>query len=195
LSGWVVFRVSAVAALACVVLAAALPSASGKPSAAPRCGLHPDSSPHWEAVFGHATSVAQANLIRRELGKGFKGLQLEKDYCDDIEVEVPGFDTPEQRAAFAQEADASHTPVSFEAPDNQKQNRPGEVSAVFGHRPTLKRASELLGQVAMTGWRTADIIRLDLHDWKVVLRRVPVGVQNQFAAEARGAGYSVTFER
>ena len=139
--------------------------------------------------------MAEAILLRRQLeAKAIKGIQLERDYCDDVELEVPGLDSPAERQAFASEADASGVPVSFEQPDNQKPNAPGEVSAVFGHRPTLKRASDLLGEVAVKGWREVDIVRVALHDWKVVLYHVPANAQGDMAAEARTAGYTVTFE-
>ena len=196
MSGWVVFRVSAVAALVCAALVAFLPAAAGQSAGSP-CGFYPfaDPSTHWEAVFGHRTSVAEAILFRRQLtAKAFKGIQLERDYCDDIELEIPGLDAPSDRTAFAKEADASGVPVSFEAPDNQKQSDPGEVTAVFGHRPTLKRASDLLGEVAVKGWREVDVVRVALHDWKVVLHHVPANAESDLAAEARSAGYSVTFE-
>jgi hypothetical protein len=138
---------------------------------------------------------AEALLLRRELAaKEFKGIQLERDYCDDIELEIPGVDSPDQRAAFAQEADVSGVPVSFEQPDNQKPNTGGDVTAVFGHMPTLKRASDLLGAVAVKGWREADIVRVSLHDWKVVLRHIPQSVKGSFATEAKTGGYTVTFE-
>jgi len=196
LSGWVVFRLSSVAALACAALVL-LPSASGRSRNEP-CGIYPfaDSSTHWEVVFGHRTSLAEAIVFRRELAaKAFKGIEFEKNYCDDIEIEIPGLDSPAARQAFWDEAYASRVPISFEPPDSQKQNVRGEVTAVFGHRPTLKRASALLGDVAGKGWRVADIVRVSINDWKVVVRKIPAGSQADFAAEARGGGYSVTFER
>jgi hypothetical protein len=173
-----------------------LPSASGRSLASP-CGTYPfsDSSTHWEAVFGHRTSVAEANLLRRQLeAKAIKGIQLERDYCDDIELEIPGVDSPATRNAFFNEAHASGVSVAFEAPDSEKPNQAGQVSAVFGHRPTLKRASDLMLEVASKGWREADLVRVALHDWKVILRHVPQSGQSDVAAEARGGGYTITFE-
>ena len=195
MSGSVVFRVSAVAALACAALVL-LPSASGRTLTAP-CGTYPftDSSTHWEAVFGHRTSAAEAILLRRQLeAKALKGIQLERDHCDDVELEIPGFDAPAERDAFFNEAHASGVTVAFEAPDNAKPNGPGQATAVFGHRPTVKRASDLLLDVAGKGWREADVVRVSLHDWKVVLRHIPQSGEANFAAEAKGGGYSVTFE-
>jgi hypothetical protein len=186
----------AAAALVAVVLVTGATSASGRPSKN-ICGPYPFSDPstHWEAVFGHRTSTAEANVLRRQLvAKAFKGIEFEKVHCDDIELEIPGFDTPAERKAFADEADASNVPVSFEPPDNQKPNGPGEMTAVFGHLPTLKRASDLQGQIAVKGWRENNIVRAALHDWKVVVYHIPVKIESDFAAEAKGAGYSVTFE-
>jgi hypothetical protein len=198
LSGWVVFRASAVAAAACAALALGLPAASGGSAAVAArifCGPFPDSSTHWEAVLGHRSSVAEAILLRRQLeSHAIKGVQLEKDYCDDVELAIPGLDSPSERDAFFFEARASGVVTSFEPPDNQKSNGPGQVTAVFGHRPTLKRASDLLLDVANKGWREDDIVRVSSHDWKVVLRRVPASGEADLAAEARSGGYSVTFE-
>jgi hypothetical protein len=188
--------VLAVGVLACAALVL-LPSASGRSLAAP-CGVFPfsDSSTHWEAVFGHRTSMAEANVLRHQLeAKAIKGIQLERDYCDDVELEIPGLDSPAVRVAFFDEANASGVRVTFEAPDSEKPNSSGQVSAVFGHRPTLKRASDLLLEVASKGWREADVVRVSRQDWKVLLRHIPQSGQSDFAAEARGGGYTVAFER
>jgi hypothetical protein len=195
LPGRVAFRLLTVVALGCAALVL-LPSASSKNLVAP-CGQYPfsDSSTHWEAVFGHRTSVAEANILRLQLqAKAIKGIQFERDYCDDIELEIPGLDVPSDRDAFFQEARVSGVLVTFEQPDNQKPNKPGEMTAVFGHRPTLKRASDMVLDVANKGWREADIVRVSLRDWKVILRHVPQSGESGFAAEARGGGYTVTFE-
>jgi len=183
----------AAAILAAGALWAGVPSAASRVDA---CGQFPyrDSSAHWEAVFAHTTSVTQAILVRRALtAKGFKGIELEKDYCDDVEIELPGLDTPGQRSDFQHEADVSGVPISFEQPDNQKPNGAGEVSAVFGHRPTLARASQLQNDIAVKGWRVNDVIRNGIHDWVVLVQHVPSNVKEDFAAEARNAGYRVTF--
>ena len=183
-------------ALACAALVVSLQSASG--SALRRtaaCAEPPDTSTHWEAVFSHTTSLSQAVVLRQQLlAKAIKGVQFEQDYCDDIELIVTGLDTPEQRKAFQKEADTSNVPVAFEAPEEQKQNAKGEVTAVFGHLPTLKRASQLQNDIAVKGWRDNDLVRLGLHDWKVVVRHLPASIEASFAAEAKGGGYRVTFE-
>src|SRR2546423_11120226 len=87
------------AALACAARAVVLPPASGR--ARQTCNLVPDSSTHWEAVFGHTTSVTQAILMRKSLlVKGYRNIQFEKDYCDDIELYVPGLDDFQLRKTF-----------------------------------------------------------------------------------------------
>jgi hypothetical protein len=195
LPGWVAFRGLVVAALACGALVL-LSSAAARNTVAP-CGQYPfsDSSTHWEAVLGHRTSVAEANLLRSQLqAKAIKGIQLERDYCDDIELEIPGLDDAGTRDAFFNEAHQSGVQVSFESPDSEKPNHSGEATAVFGHRPTLKRASDLMLEVASKGWREADIVRVSLHDWKVVFRHVPVSGEAGFSAEAKGGDYTVTYE-
>jgi hypothetical protein len=192
LQRWVLFRAFALAALSGTALAVSLPAASGRPAVRADNCAQPDTSTHWEAVFAHATSVSQAIPIRRALAaKGFKGIQLEVDSCDDIELAVSGVDSPAQRQALAREA---HGAVSFESQDGQKQNRSGEVTAVFGVLPTLKRASTLQGAIAVKGWHENDIVRVSLHSWKVIVAHVPVGTKVSFAAEARRAGYKVTFD-
>jgi hypothetical protein len=170
-----------------------LPAASGK--RLDSCSLD-DTSLHWEAVFGHVTSLDEAIVQRKRLAKfGFRNIGFERDYCDDIELQIPGLDTATLRASFWAQASRAHIPVSFEAPDIGKQLGPGEVNAVFGRFPTLKRANALLMSMATVGFReNADIVRLDLHSWKVVMYKIPRSVSSSFAAEAKRAHFSVTFE-
>jgi hypothetical protein len=42
-------------------------------------------------------------------------------------------------------------------------------------------------------WEGSDIERLGLHSWRVVMYNIPASGKDGFAAEARGAGYRVTF--
>jgi hypothetical protein len=180
-------------ALACAALVAMLPTASGR--ARQGCNLVPDSSTHWEAVFGHTTSLTQAILMRKGLiVKGYRNVQFEKDYCDDVELYVPGLDF-QLRKTFASEGEKNGVQVTFEPPDNLKGNGPGEVTAVFGHRPTLKRANALQQAAATKGFReNSDVVRLALHDWKVVVTHVPADGKSDFAAEAKSGGFPVSFE-
>src|SRR5262249_51653871 len=141
------------------------------------------------------TSMTQAQNMRRHLKFfGFTGVILEKDYCDDIEVAVPGLDSRNDRANFAQEAMASHHQVSFEPPDLLKSSRPGITKAVFGYRPTVARAGDLQQRMAFVGFREgSDIERLGLHSWRVVILNIPTTAQADFAAEAARVGYTITF--
>ena len=159
------------------------------------CSLS-DTSLHWEAVFGHVTSLDQAILVQKGLAKvGYKNIGFERDACDDIEIQVPGVDQASDRSSFAKEASRARIPVTFEAPDNAKALAPGEVTGVFGRLPTLKRANTLLMQMGGVGFReNADILRLGLHNWMVVMYRIPKSVSSAFAAEARKSHFSVTFQ-
>jgi hypothetical protein len=174
-------------------LALGLPAASAKK--VDNCSLN-DTSLHWEAVFGHVTSLDQAIVVQKRLARfGYKNIGFERDACDDIEIQTPGVDTPQVRASFAIEANRANIPVTFEAPDVSKSLATGEVNAVFGRFPTLKRANTLLLSMASVGFReNTDIVRLGLHDWKVVMYRIPRSVSASFATEARRSHFSVTFE-
>jgi hypothetical protein len=133
-------------------------------------------------------------MRRRIQAGGFAGLQFKKDYCDDIEVIVPGADTSAIRNQLVQEADQAHVAISFEPPDILKRPDQDVVKAVFGTRPTLSRANKLQQDIAHVGFREGtDIERLGLHNWRVVLYNVPVRDEQNFAAEAASVGYRVTF--
>jgi hypothetical protein len=184
---------AAAAALTLLLLAA---QAYGRPARASQgCGGAPNPSLHWNAVFGHATSTWQASLIKRGVQHaGFGGIQFKKDYCDDVEVIVPGADTSAIRSQLGKEADQVHVGISFEPPDILKRPDQDVVKAVFGLRPTLSRANRLQLDIAHVGFREGtDIERLALHSWRVVLYNVPVNGQQSFAAEAASVGYRVTF--
>src|SRR5437879_1888892 len=159
------------------------------------CATNPDPSQHWEAVFAHVTSSVQGIPIRAQLAKvGFKGIQFEKDYCDDVELSIPGVDLPTQRAAITREAKSVKVPVSFESQDEQKINKPSEVTAVFGTLPTLKRANALQWAIATKGWQYTDIVRVSIRSWKVTFPHIPSSSQSSFAAEAAKAGYHISYE-
>jgi len=176
--------------LVAAVLAAS--SASG----GDRCTVA-DTSPHWDAVFGHVTSLSQALVLKKQAESvGFRGLILQQDWCDDIQVGVPGVNTPKMREEFAVEAVSVGFQVSFEPPETQKRPRAGFVKAVFGVRPTLARADELRRKMAELGWREgADIERLSINRWRVVMYGIPAKVKASFAAQTRKAGFRVTFVR
>ena len=183
-------------AAAATLLLLVVAQAPGQPGrGAQGCNTNANTSLHWNVVFGHTTSTWQATLLRRPLQRlGFQGIQLEKDYCDDVELAVPGADSPTIRAQLVKEADQSHIGISFEPPDILKRPDRDVVKAVFGVRPTLARASKLQLDIAHVGFREgSDIERLGLHSWRVVLYNIPQSSKDSFAAEAASVGYQVTF--
>jgi hypothetical protein len=179
-------RILVIAALAAAALTAALPPASARPL--DTCS-QPDTSLHWEAVFGHVASVSEAIVLKRRINKtGFKNVQFERDYCDDVEVIIVGLDTPKMRKEFAKEAGGY--PVTYEPPDILKRPHPGFVKAVFGLEQTLKRAEALRTRMAQANFREGtDIEKLSQRSWRVVLYNIPRKVSASFAAEARHAGF------
>ncbi len=184
-------RILVIGALAAAALTAALPPASA--GTLDRCS-RTDTSLHWEAVFGHVSSLSEATVLKRRINKtGFPGVEFEQDYCDDIEVIIVGLDTPTMRKAFAKEAGGYQ--VSFEPPDILKRPHPGFVKAVFGVEPTLKRAEALRARMAQSNFREgADIEKLAQRRWRVVFYNIPRNVSRAFAAEARHAGFrGITF--
>jgi hypothetical protein len=187
-------RLASGAALVCAALVVGIPSGVGGRKQG--CGRLTDSNTHWKAVFGHVTSTTQAVVIRKALAvKGYRNIQFAKHYCDDVLLAVSGLDSYALRKSFATEGEKNDVQVTFDPPDALRANGPGEVNAVFGRRPTLKRANVLQQAVATKGYREYnDIIRGGLHDWKVIVGHVSANATSEFAAEARRAGFSVTFE-
>ncbi len=188
-------RFLTVAAAAALLLFAVSQASGGFSRTKQGCSARPNSSLHWNAVFGHVTSLWQGVLQKRRIqGSGFTGIQFEKDYCDDIELAVPGADTPAVRGELVKEATASHLSISFEPPDILKRSQPGIWKAIFGSRPTLSRANKLQSDIADVGFHEgSDIERIALHAWRVVLYNIPTSSRDDFAAEARSVGYRVTF--
>src|SRR4051794_21149608 len=91
-------RVATVSALAAGGLVVGLHAASAR--VADACTKQ-DTSLHWEAVFAHVSSPPQATpIISRMKAAGFRGIELERDYCDDWEVMITGVDRPGQRQEF-----------------------------------------------------------------------------------------------
>jgi hypothetical protein len=188
-------RFLTVAAAAALLLFAVSQASGGFSRTKQGCSARPNSSLHWNAVFGHVTSLWQGVLQKRRIqGSGFTGIQFEKDYCDDIELAVPGADTPAVRGELVKEATASHLSISFEPPDILKRSQPEIWKAIFGSRPTLSRANKLQSDIADVGFHEgSDIERIALHAWRVVVYNIPTSSQDDFAAEARSVGYRVTF--
>jgi hypothetical protein len=182
-------------AATCSALALTAGPAHGAAAGCPRLK---ETSLHWDAVFGHVSSLSEALVFRKRLQHfGYKNVTFEKDWCDDIEVAVPGVDTAGVRREFAMEAEKVGLDVSFEPPHTYKRPHRGYVKAVFGTRPTLMRANELQQALAHKGFREAtDIERQSAHEWRVVLYRVPERLRKSFRKEVVSAGFEVvTFER
>ncbi len=184
-------RILVIGALVAAALTLALSSASAR--TVDRCSRN-DPSLHWEAVFGHVTSLSEATVLKRRINKtGFRGVEFEQDYCDDIEVIIVGLDTPAMRKAYAKQAGGY--PVSFEPPDILKHPHRGYVKAVFGVEPTLKRAEALRARMAYANFREgADIEKQEPRKWRVVFYNIPEKAAPAFAAEARRGGFrGITF--
>jgi hypothetical protein len=190
-------RFLTMAAAAALLLFAVSQAWGGSDRAKQRCGQPiPNPSEHWNAVFAHTSSIWQATVLRRKLLylAGFSGVHFQKHYCDDVELVVPGVDTPALRNELTREAMAAHINISFEPPDILKRSRPGIFKAIFGTRPTLSRANKLQWGMAGVGFREgSDIERLALHSWRVVVLNIPQSAQESFAAGAASVGYKVTF--
>jgi hypothetical protein len=158
----------------------------------------------WEAVFGRYRSRAEAErMLSRAMKSGFKVIAIERDACNLWEVEVAGgsaFQTKEQRHEFWLEAKHGHFAVSFEAPCCEPGNDSGpDWEAVFGHVPTLEAASALLHRAMNVGFTVIEVELDRPGDYEV---EVPGGSglqtprqRKEFAAEARGAHFRVTFEK
>jgi hypothetical protein len=183
------------AAVVCGPLAAHVGPAGG---AAAACQPLKETSLHWDAVFAHVSSLSQAIVIRKQIAHyGFKNVDFEQDWCDDVEILIAGVDAPAQQRAFFEEAFAVGFSVSFEPPYTYRKPHRGYVKAIFATLPTLSRANTLQRALATKGYRQGtDIERLDARHWRVVLYRIPVREQQKFTTEARAAGFSVEgFER
>jgi hypothetical protein len=162
-------------------------------AAAPVCAKLKETSLHWDAVFAHVSSLSQAQVLRGQIAHyGFQHVIFDKDWCDDVEVLIPGLDTPTQRRAFAEEAVAVGFQVSYEPPYTYRKPHRGYLKAIFGIEKTLSRANDLQRSLAQHGYREAtDIERINSRTWHVVLYRIPARLQAQFAAEAKRAGFPV----
>jgi hypothetical protein len=183
------------AAAVCGLLAASAGPAGG---AAAACQRLKETSLHWDAVFGHVSSLSEAVVLRSKVAHyGFKNVEFEQDWCDDVEVLITGVDVPGQQRAFFEEAFAVGFSVSFEPPYTYRTPRRGYVKAIFGTFPTLSRANALQRALATKGYRQGtDVERLDARHWRVVLYRIPEREQAKFSAEVKAAGFRVAgFER
>src|SRR5205085_11342176 len=80
----------ALVAATCGVLAVSVAPA---PAATPGCPRLKETSLHWDAVFAHVSSLSEAQVLEKRLQHfGYKNVTFEKDWCDDVEIAVPGLD-------------------------------------------------------------------------------------------------------
>jgi hypothetical protein len=178
-----------------LALATGALAVGGSPAATapPTCKKLVETSLHWDAVFGHVSSMSEAIVLRHKVERyGFQHIQFERDWCDDVEVSVAGLDQPEQRRAFFEEAFSAGFPISFEPPYTFRKKARGYVNALFAVSPTLKRANAFQVALARKGYREGtDIVRVNAREWHVLLYKIPIHVQAKFAAKAKAAGFRV----
>ncbi len=128
---------------------------------------------------------------------------IERDGCDDYELAVPGgtdITTQKQRRSFVAEARSAHFGVTWEAPCCATGSDSGsEWEAVFGHEPTLERATALQLRMMGRGFVSVEVEQDAAGDSEV---EVPGGTGLQtraqrkgFAVEAKSARFRVSFER
>jgi len=156
------------------------------------------SIPHpggFKAVFGRRSSAAAAEALRQQAeSRGFKGLDVEENACGSFSVTLPGLTDAKQFAAFKAEAKSAGFDVTLRCeapPDNDN-----DVEAVFGFRRTHHLAVGLKALVVHRGFITAKIEMDGCNHWSVVVDGLTsAAMEKAFAAEARSAGFHVTFER
>jgi hypothetical protein len=179
------------------VIAVALAAAGAGAAAVPRCGAPPDTVTAVEAVFGHFGTRAQAEAYARKVrGASFRFVEVQQEGCGDWQVFVAGLNTPRQQREFAAEAAETGFPgISFETTaDPAAPAAQGTVKAVFGAFTTIGAAERARGRAASAGFRQVDIARMGLRSFKVVVLGIPVKQTRAFAAQARAAGLSITFD-
>jgi hypothetical protein len=148
---------------------------------------------HDEAVFGHFSTRAEAQVLMRRAAKaGFQGLKIEDEGCGDFELEIDGADKVADRVSFAAEARKAGFQVSFEQTGPPLQPPKGQVVGTFAKLPTLTAANTLALRLATAGFRYIDIVNVGAR-WAVVMPQVPVKHALSIAAESHKAGFRITF--
>jgi hypothetical protein len=177
--------------LIAALAAAALPAAS---RAAPRAGCRTaEVRQHTEAVFGHfATRAAAVRYAKGPQGDGFQGIKIENDGCSDVEVEIDGADTQQQRTSFAAEAKKAGFQVTFEQTGEPLQPPAGQVVGVLGKLPSLAAANALMWKLAYVNFRYIDVVPSGAK-WLVVMPQVPVKNALSIAKEVAKAGFHIQF--
>jgi len=145
------------------------------------------------ALFGHRRSQTAAQQLAGEAqGAGFEGLTVQGRGCDDYAVVLLGLRTLKQGLEFQKEARGAGFPVEIECRSHPVE---GGLAAVFGHRQSPAAAQKLLQQAAAAGFQGLRVQQDSCGDWEVDLYGLQTpGQRRDFAAEARKAGFHVTFE-
>ena len=153
-------------------------------------------SQNWRAVFSHETSLIRAKAaIKKLVAVGFKTAKAENRGCNDfaIVLESPEFSKFPVRASFALQASRAKLFVSYAPPGNAK-SKPGDVTVIFGHAPSLAAADALRRRVGNSGWREVDVVYVTPGDWTVVWRNVPGTAAEGTVGAAMNAGFTPELE-
>ncbi len=146
-----------------------------------------------KAVFARRSSAQAAEALRAQAeSRGFKGLDVEENGCGNFYVTLPGLLDNKQFAAFKAEAKSAGFDVTLRCegtPGTQ-----GGTEAVFGFRRTHHLAVALKKLVVHRGFVSAEINEDSCNHWSVVVPGITsTAMAKAFAAEARSAGFTVTF--
>ena len=132
-------------------------------------------------------------LRKRAASRGFSELDVEERGCGNYYVTLPGLTDMAQFAAFKAEAKSAGFAVTPRCDPTLIAD--GSVEAVFGTRRSIAAANTLRRRVAGHGFRTATIKQVACDRWSVIVPGITSKkVAKAFAIEARGAGFTVTFE-
>ena len=145
------------------------------------------------ADFGHRrTPGAAERLLRTAHHVGFQGLHVERRKCHDYAVVLTGLKSIREGRALQREAGSVGLAVTLDCRSHPIE---GGLAAVFGHRRRRAQALHLEAKAAAVGFQDLQVVQDRCNDWEVDLFGLKTPQQRQaFAAEARGAGFRVTFE-
>jgi hypothetical protein len=168
------------------------PTGTNKSDAACQSVPHPGG---LKAVFARRSSAAAAEAMRKQAeGRGFQGLDIEEQGCGNFYVTLPGLADVKQFAAFKAEAKSAGFDVTLRCEPPPSTDNSG-MEAVFGFRRTHRQAVALKRIVVARGFISAEIRQESCDRWSVVVGGIKSGkTAKDFAAEARSAGFTVTFE-
>jgi cell division septation protein DedD len=171
-------------------------AATAAPHASAKC-RHGNPDTRWKAVFGHFSQPARAAALTAELKKkGFTLAHVQNNGCGDYAVVVQGVDTQQTRDGFtAEAASAGYPGVSYQTVSTDTIPLPkGTWRAIFGTFATVDAANELERKAAERGFRMIDIEYAQPRRWRVAVAGVPAAKSQEFAREARSAGFTVTYD-